>query len=105
MIPARERRAHVQLVRVDRVHVGRVRPFTWHCARRDRQLEPARPFGLPAIPGGAGGGSCIANRGSRYPTAVIPVLEMVNPRREGTVQVTPLVSDRQLKGPSTAVRP
>jgi hypothetical protein len=40
-----------------------------------------------------------------HPTLVIPDWEMVKPRPDGTVQVTPLVSDRQLNGPCRAVWP
>jgi hypothetical protein len=41
----------------------------------------------------------------RHPTDVTPALEMVKPRPEVTVQVVPLTSDRQLKGPMPAVWP
>jgi hypothetical protein len=36
---------------------------------------------------------------------VMPALEIVNPRPEGTVQVTPSASDAQLNGPTAAVWP
>jgi hypothetical protein len=37
-----------------------------------------------------------------YPTGAIPAVEMVKPRPEMTLQVTPLSSERQLNGPAHA---
>ena len=48
-------------------------------------------------------GGC--SRACSYPAGVIPELEIVKPRPEVTLQVTPLASDRQLKGPSQTVWP
>jgi hypothetical protein len=45
------------------------------------------------------------NGAARYPAGVIPELEIVKPRPEATVQVTPLTSDEQLNGPMPAVWP
>lgn len=39
----------------------------------------------------------------RHPMVVIPVLEMVNPLPDDTVQVTPSGLDVQVKGPTPAV--
>jgi hypothetical protein len=37
------------------------------------------------------------------PTRLIPELDMVKPLPEATVQVTPLTSDKQVKGPIPVV--
>lgn len=45
------------------------------------------------------------SRAGYQPTDVTPALEMVKPRPEVTVQMVPVTSDRQLKGPIPAVWP
>jgi hypothetical protein len=40
-----------------------------------------------------------------HPTGVIPELDIEKPRPDATLQVTPLVSERQLNGPSRIVWP
>jgi hypothetical protein len=40
-----------------------------------------------------------------HPAGVIPELDIEKPRPDATLQVTPLVSERQLNGPSAIVWP